>query len=92
MQTHLGDVKKEEQVEGSTPVRPHATKVAEKEPVPQTAHEEATDTHEDESMEDSESLFGSSGPLTTTICLPNTNPSCSSTLSPIPSLYEWQHR
>ena len=76
-QTHLTAVKKEEQVEGSTPVRPHATKGAEKEPVPQPAHEEATDTHEDESMADSESLFGKSGPLTTTVCLPDTDLSCS---------------
>ena len=55
-QNHLTAVKKEELVEGSAPVRPHATKGAEKWPVPQTAHEEAADTHEDESMEDSEVL------------------------------------
>ena len=74
-QNHLTAVKKEEEVEGSAPVRPHATKG--KEPVPQTAHEEAADTHEDESMEDSQGFFGKSGPLTTTICLPDTDPSYS---------------
>ena len=72
-QNHLTAVKKEEQVEGSTPVRHHGTKGAEKEPVPQIAHEEATDTHEDESMGDSEGLFGKSGPLTTIDCPPDTD-------------------
>ena len=56
-QTNLAAVKNEELGENSAPIRPRAMKIKEMEPVRQAAHE-TSDMHEDESMEDSENLFG----------------------------------
>lgn len=73
MQTDLIAVKKEEVKEKPTPARPRTTKGKGKEPVRQAAHEEASDSPEDEPMEDDEQLFGTFAPLTATNRLSHTD-------------------
>lgn len=64
MQTHLTAVKKEEQGEMITPVRPCVAK-GKGQGLVRLAANEASDTHIDGFTEDSESLFGISVPTTT---------------------------
>ena len=64
MQNHLTAVKKEELGERINPVRPCVAKGKGQELVRLAAREEASDTLVDGFTEDSESLFGISGPIT----------------------------
>ena len=78
MQKDLMAVKKEEDKEESGPVRPRAKKGKGKEPVRQTADEEALNAPEDQIMEDEplenhEPLFGMFGVSTVTKALSHTN-------------------
>lgn len=75
MQTDLLAVKKEEVKDKSIPARASTGKG--KEPVRQTVREEALDAPEDDSMEDSEHLFGMFGPLAATKCSSHTDLPCS---------------
>lgn len=68
MQTDLLAVRKKEVNEKPSPARPLTTKGKGKEPVRQTAREEASDTRDDELMEDNEHIFGMFGPLTAANC------------------------
>ena len=70
MQKNLAIVKKEEAKEPATPLRTPMTAAKRKEPVRQTAYGEASDTLEDEDMEDNEHLFGMLGPLAATTAFP----------------------
>lgn len=78
MQKDLMAVKKEEDKEESGPVRPRTVKGKGKEPVRQTAREEALNAPadqimEDEPLENHEPLFGTFGALTVIKALSHTN-------------------
>ena len=94
MQKDLIAVKKEEDKEEPGPVRPRTVKGKGKgkEPIRQTAHEEASDAPADQIMEDEplehhEPLFGTFRALTVPKALSHPNIPCSPELSALPSFH-----
>lgn len=87
MQTEFMAVKKEE----STPARRLTFPAKAKGPVGRTAHEAALGVPGDESMEDGEHLFSTSGPFTATDCQSHADLPCSSQISLLHSVQKWPH-